>query len=54
MITDGSALRKEEVIMAMENIMAMAMEDVITVAATTALIARTRRTDGRTPAPTEW
>jgi hypothetical protein len=48
------ALAMAEVTMAMENIMAMAMEDVITVAATTALIARTRHTDGRTPAPTEW
>jgi len=49
------ALAMAEVTMAMENIMAMAMEDVITVTATTALIARiTRHTDGRTPAPTEW
>ena len=46
-----------EVTMAMEDIMAMAMDDVITVTAitATALIARiTRHTDGRTPAPTEW
>ena len=48
------ALAMAEVTMAMENIMAMAMEDVTTVTATTALIARiTRHTDGRTPAPTE-
>jgi hypothetical protein len=44
-----------EVTMAMEDTMGMAMEDVITVTAITALIARiTRHTDGRTPAPTEW
>jgi hypothetical protein len=50
-----------EVTMAMEAevtmAMAMAMEDIISVAAitTTALVARiTRHTDGRTPAPTEW
>ena len=49
------ALAMAEVTMAMENIMAMAMEDVTTVTATTALIARiTRHTDGRTPAPTKW
>jgi hypothetical protein len=48
------ALAMAEATMAMENIMAMAMEDV-TVTATTALVARiTRHTDGRTPAPTEW
>ena len=46
------ALAMAEATMAMENIMAMAMEDV-TVTATTALVARTRHTDGRTPAPTE-
>ena len=49
-------LAMAEVTMAMEDsVMAMAMEDVTTVTATTALIARiTRHTDGRTPAPTEW
>jgi hypothetical protein len=47
-------LAMAEVTMAMEDsVMAMAMEDV-TVTATTALVARTRHTDGRTPAPTEW
>ena len=49
------ALAMAEVTMAMEDTMAMAMEDVTTVTATTASIARiTRHTDGRTPAPTEW
>jgi hypothetical protein len=40
-----------------EVTMAMATEDIISVAAitTTAMVARiTRHTDGRTPAPTEW
>ena len=49
------AMDMAEVTMAMEDTMGMAMEDVITVTAITALIARiTRHTDGRTPAPTEW
>ena len=51
------AMAMAEVIMAMENIMAMVMEDVISVTAitTTALAARiTRHTAGLTPAPTEW
>jgi hypothetical protein len=49
------AMAMAEVTMAMEDTMGMAMEDVITVTAITALIARiTRHTDGRTPAPTEW
>ena len=49
------ALAMAEVTTAMEDTMGMAMEDVITVTAITALIARiTRHTDGRTPAPTEW
>jgi hypothetical protein len=47
-----------EATMDMEDIvMAMAIEDIISVAAitATALVARiTRHTDGRTPAPTEW
>ena len=48
-----TAMAMAEVTMAMED--TMGMEDVITVTAITALIARTtRHTDGRTPAPTEW
>ena len=49
------AMAMAEVTMAMEDTMGMAMEDVITVTAITALIARiTRHTAGLTPAPTEW
>jgi hypothetical protein len=52
------ALAMAEVTMAMEDsVMAMAMEDIPSVTATTAmaLLARIpRHTDGLTPAPTEW
>jgi hypothetical protein len=57
MVMAEVAMAMTEVTMAMEDtIMAMAMEDIISVTATTttALVARiTQHTDGHTPAPTE-